>query len=438
MLRRPQKPAETAPWPAGLREEINSLDDAKTKDLPTLSFLAVGGAVVIHKQPQFVLLGVCNNSDGVIRSIELDPREDFLVDRTPGYSVVNLQYAPLRVLVYIKTADDAGLQLQELERGVVAFAPVEKNFSIEGVGKRKFTFKRRQLPLTAGCISSVFRSQGQTMRNIILDIRRPPGPKMDSAAVYVALSRATSLGAINMLFPITLDDLNQPPDRDVLAIIGYLERLDVATLRLFLRDPSSFTPASASVDAVAEGIPIRSGRPGTPARPGTPGRHGPGATRRVAHLIANSANNCFFNSALALGLAAWDGQSLPTSSAGTPAAASYFHVVQLLRDSMFDGRALQQNAIVSFADLVFLSIPCISLYFFFCPCLAFTTLSGVCHALFPCLLSSLSVGCTAGPSRHHHRHPRNQWRRCGHGERRRSVRGYRASVPPRGLQPLAE
>ena len=113
---------------------------------------------------------MCNNSDGVIRSIELDPREDFLVDRTPGYSVVNLKYPPLRVLVYIKTADDAGLQLQGLEQGVVAFAPVEKNFTIEGVGKSKFTFKRRQLPLTAGCMSSVFRSQGRTMRNIVLDI----------------------------------------------------------------------------------------------------------------------------------------------------------------------------------------------------------------------------------------------------------------------------
>ena len=63
------------------------------------------------------------------------------------------------------------------------------------------------------------------------------------------------------------------------------------------------------------------------------------------HLIANSANNCFFNSTLALGLAAWDGQSLPTSSAGTPAAASYFHMMRsYLRDSMFDGRALQQTS----------------------------------------------------------------------------------------------
>eukprot|EP00903_Cladosiphon_okamuranus_P020010 g18380.t1 len=145
-----EKSAANAPWPTGVREEINSLDDAKTKDLPTVAFLAVGGPVVLHKTPQFVLLGVCNNSDGIIRGIELDPLKDFLHDPAPGFSVFNLRYAPLRVFVCIKTADDAGLRLEGLDRGVVAIAPVEKELTIEGVGKRKFIFKRRQLPRTAG------------------------------------------------------------------------------------------------------------------------------------------------------------------------------------------------------------------------------------------------------------------------------------------------
>ncbi|CAN0250884.1 unnamed protein product, partial [Ectocarpus sp. 8 AP-2014] len=124
--------------------------------------------------PQFVLLGVCNNSDGVIHRIELDNREDYLVHSIPGYSVVNLRYPPVRVLVYIKSADEAGLQLDGLPRPVIAFAPVEKPFTVVGIGKRKFTIRRRQVPLTAGCLSSVYRSQGQTMRTIILDIRNPP------------------------------------------------------------------------------------------------------------------------------------------------------------------------------------------------------------------------------------------------------------------------
>ncbi|CAB1112809.1 unnamed protein product [Ectocarpus sp. CCAP 1310/34] len=131
------------------------------------------------------------------------------------------------------------------------------------------------------------------------------GTAMDPAAVYVALFRATILEALNLLFPVTLEDLNQPPDRDILAIINYLHRLDKETLKVFLQDASRFTPASASLDAATDEGPT----PSRTQRRRTTGRHGPGATRRVAHLIANSNNNCFFNSALALGLAAWDGPS---------------------------------------------------------------------------------------------------------------------------------
>ncbi|CAB1108780.1 unnamed protein product [Ectocarpus sp. CCAP 1310/34] len=181
------------------------------------------------------------------------------------------------------------------------------------------------------------------MPKIILDIRPPPGTGMDPAAVYVALSRATSLDALNLLFPVTLEDLNQPPDRDILAIINYLHRLDKETLKVFLQDASRFTPASASLDAATDEGPT----PSRTQRRRTTGRHGPGATRRVAHLIANSNNNCFFNSALALGLAAWDGQQLPPSSAGTPAAGSFFSALQLLRDSMFDGSALPDHIVGS-------------------------------------------------------------------------------------------
>ncbi|CAN0497974.1 unnamed protein product, partial [Ectocarpus sp. 12 AP-2014] len=333
-------PPTDAPWPAGLRREIMSLDDGKTNDLPTSACLAIGAPVVLHKSPQFVLLGVCNNSDGIIRGIELDPREDYHTSTT-GYSVVTLRYAPLRVFVYIKSADDAGLHLDGLQRGVIAVAPVERKFTIVGINKRKFTFKRRQIPLTAGCLSSVYRSQGQTMRKIILDIRRPPGHAMDCAAVYVALSRATGLDDLNLLFPVTLQDLNQPQNPDIIAVVKYLHRLDDATMELFLKDPGSFTPAYATLDDIGEAGP----RP-PKKQPRQPGRHGSGATRRVAHLIPNAYNNCFFNSALTLALAAWDGQPLPDAAAGTPAAGSFFAVLQLLRDSMFDECALSPNIVV--------------------------------------------------------------------------------------------
>lgn len=289
------------------------------------------------------MLGVCNNADGIIHSIELDPRKDYLTRTATGYSAVNLRFPPIRVLVYLQSADDAGLQLDGMPRGVIAVAPIERTFSVIDINKRKFSIKRHQLPLTAGCLSSVYRSQGQTLRKIILNIRQPPGPKMDTAAVYVALSRATGLNDLNLLFPITINDLNQPNNVDTDALVKCLSRLYDITLKLFLDNPACFTPASASLDPVTAAGP----RQGNIKRRNTTGRHGPGATSRVAHLLPNSCNNCFFNSSLALALlAAWDGQQLPQVAMCTPSAATFFATLQLLRDSMLDGSPLPADVSV--------------------------------------------------------------------------------------------
>lgn len=51
---------------------------------------AVGALVVVHMSPPFVLRGMCHNSDGVIHSIKLDQREDYLVHSKSGYSAVSL------------------------------------------------------------------------------------------------------------------------------------------------------------------------------------------------------------------------------------------------------------------------------------------------------------------------------------------------------------
>lgn len=224
------------------------------------------------------MLGLCNNPDGIINSIELDQRERYLADRNAGYSVVTLRYP--RVLVYIKSADEAGLQLDHLPRGVIAIGPVEKNFKVVGTDKRELVIKRRQLPLTAGCSSSVHLSQGQTMRNIILDIRIPPGNRMDSAASYLALSRATCLEDLYLLFLVTLVDLNKLPNKGVLALLDYLNRLDGATLSVFLQHPARFTPKSVSLAPVADvGPPL----PRAQQKRG-PNRHGHGATRTRGSL----------------------------------------------------------------------------------------------------------------------------------------------------------
>ncbi|CAM9392722.1 unnamed protein product, partial [Ectocarpus sp. 13 AM-2016] len=51
-------------------------------------------------------------------------------------------------------------------------------------------------------------------------------PRTAPPSVYVALSRATGLDDLNLPFPVTLQDLNQPQNQDIIAIVTYLHRLD--------------------------------------------------------------------------------------------------------------------------------------------------------------------------------------------------------------------
>lgn len=192
-------------------KKINSIDDASAYDLPTKAYLAIGAPVVIHTTPQFSILGVCNYSDGIIHSIDLDQRKQYLADRNARYSVLILRYPLEPVLVYIKSADERGLPLDHLPRAVMPIGPLDKTFKVVGTNKRDFFIKRRQLTLTAGCLSYVYRSEEQTwfMKNVILDIRTPPGNRADTAAVYIALSRATCLEDLYILFRVTLGDLNR-------------------------------------------------------------------------------------------------------------------------------------------------------------------------------------------------------------------------------------
>ncbi|CAN0543214.1 unnamed protein product, partial [Laminaria digitata] len=67
---------------------------------------------------------------GAVVDIEFDPREPYLRNKVTGYHVVELQYPPTRVLIYIEAADRAGLKLDGLPRGVIGCCPVYRKFSV--------------------------------------------------------------------------------------------------------------------------------------------------------------------------------------------------------------------------------------------------------------------------------------------------------------------
>lgn len=96
---------------------------------------------------------------GVIVSIDLDPRE-LVDDNSPGgYRVVHLVYPPSRVVVFIQSAFDAGLHIPPMKRGEIAVGVETRTFDVKGHHDKLFAFKRAQLPLLPGHLSSVYRAQ---------------------------------------------------------------------------------------------------------------------------------------------------------------------------------------------------------------------------------------------------------------------------------------
>ena len=81
----------------------------------------------------------------------------------------------------------------------------EQAYTIEVEGadeeqrKNKKAVHRRQLPITAAYAFTDYRSQGQTLPYVIIDIAKPPTGKLSLFNLYVTLSRSSSRHTIHLL-----------------------------------------------------------------------------------------------------------------------------------------------------------------------------------------------------------------------------------------------
>lgn len=203
-------------------------DDTK-KCLPDEIVLAKGMKVMvtinIHTD-----LDIANGTRGRIVDIILDPDEDPIPS---NMKEIRLKKPPVYVLVKLEhTRLEA---LPGLEPGVVPIEPVTKAMRIEekdqsGVVSGK-TVTRRQLPITAAYAFTDYRSQGQTIPNVIVDIAKPPGGDLSLFNVYVALSRSSGRDTIRLLRDFDEDLFSQPLNAELTREDERLAYLNECTKR---------------------------------------------------------------------------------------------------------------------------------------------------------------------------------------------------------------
>lgn len=173
---------------------------------------------------------LANGTRGVIVDIKLDPREVYSEPDEDGLTW--LQYPPAVVLF---KPDVCPVETFEgLPPGIIPISPTATTFQIK-TNDGKHTIHRRQLALIAAYAFTDFKSQGQTIEYVIVDLAKPPkGADLTPFNAYVALSRSRGRETIRLLREPDDKLFTTHPSEFLRGEDERLERLDERTRRLYV------------------------------------------------------------------------------------------------------------------------------------------------------------------------------------------------------------
>jgi hypothetical protein len=216
------------PVPLEARVKIAGMSEKSTGRLREIVEIAVGmkAMVVLNLATE---ADIANGTRGTITDILLDPREEASDPDDEG--VVRLRYPPAMVLFKPDCGTD--IVFEGLPPGVVPITPSACNFNIQ-TGKKIHKIRRRQLAITAGYAFTDYKSQGQTIEYVIIDIGKPPTGTLSPFSVYVALSRSRGRDTIRLLRDFDENLFTTHPSEALRVEMLRLEELDRITEREYM------------------------------------------------------------------------------------------------------------------------------------------------------------------------------------------------------------
>jgi hypothetical protein len=168
----------------------------KRKELSPEVELAIGMKVMVTSNVE-TDLDITNGARGEIVDIILHPDEPVITNQP----IVNLVHMPLYILV--KLTRTRATKLEGLDEAVIPVEPATIKFQIKvkTIENKKTTrtISRKQFPITPAYAFTDYRSQGQTISHVIVDIGKPPSGSLTLFNLYVALSRSSGRSTIRLL-----------------------------------------------------------------------------------------------------------------------------------------------------------------------------------------------------------------------------------------------
>ena len=171
---------------------------------------------------------LANGARGIVVDIVLDLREDPGTRFNPE---VTLHYPP--VMILFKLVNKTTIKFTGLAEGLIPIFPTESLFSIDLPSGSKTCVTRRQLALTPSYSFTDYRSQGQTIENVIIDIGRVPSGSLNTFNAYVALSRSRGWDSIRLLQDFDDKLFMTHPSSELAAEDDRLEQLDLSTIQMY-------------------------------------------------------------------------------------------------------------------------------------------------------------------------------------------------------------
>jgi len=199
--------------------------DKDTGKLPATVHMAIG-------MKAMVLLNVAteaeiaNGTRGEIHDIILDQREDTSVPDEDG--IIQLKYPPAMIL--FKPDRTTSLAFTGLPPGIIPLTPSQAKFAVTNRTGQRVLVQRRQYAMTAGYAFTDYKSQGQTIEYVIIDIGRPPTGSISPFSIYVALSRSRGRDTIRLLRDFDPNLFQNHPSEDLRQDMRRLEKLNEETM----------------------------------------------------------------------------------------------------------------------------------------------------------------------------------------------------------------
>ena len=156
------------------------------QDLPEMIDIAIGMKVMVTQNIE-TDLDITNGAQGTIIEIILNPDEPII---SGGTGLTELQHLPVYILV--KMDWTWATQLAGLDKQVIPVKPRTQTIQIKCEQKDgkvvTRTVKWRQFPMTTVYAFTDYRSQGQTIPYVLVDIATPPTGGLNLFNLYVTLS----------------------------------------------------------------------------------------------------------------------------------------------------------------------------------------------------------------------------------------------------------